>query len=70
MDLEKIMYGAAIFSTIALVIIIATDNTDLIENESWMIEETCLGSHSSDISHIHSNLAIFIDGLKFLDLGF
>ncbi len=62
MDLEKIMYGAAIFSTIALVIIIATDNTDLIENESWMIEETCLGSHSSDISHIHSNLAIFIDG--------
>ena len=34
----------------------------MIENESWTIEETCLGSHSSDISHIHSNLAIFIDG--------
>ena len=66
MGLEKIMYGAAIFTTIAFVILNITGNTELIENESWAIEETCLSSHSSDISHTHSNLAIYIDGAELI----
>tara|TARA_B100000900_G_scaffold416232_1_gene450354 strand:- start:7050 stop:7541 length:492 start_codon:yes stop_codon:yes gene_type:complete len=62
MDLEKIMFGGAIAATLVFVILSTTGNTDLIENDSWAIEETCLGSHSSDISHTHSSLSIIING--------
>ena len=51
MDLEKILFGGAIAATVVFVILSTTGNTDLIENDSWPIEETCLGSHSNDISH-------------------
>jgi hypothetical protein len=62
MDLEKILFGGAIVATLVFVILSTTGNIDLIENDSWPIEETCLGSHSSDISHTHSCLSIFING--------
>jgi len=64
MGLEKIMYGAAIFSTIAFVILNVTGNTDLIKNESWVIEETCLEgtTHQGGLTHTHSSLSIFIEG--------
>ena len=62
MDLEKILFGGAIIATLVFVILSTTGNIDLIENDSWPIEETCLGSHSSDISHTHSSLSIFING--------
>ena len=62
MDLEKILFGGAIVATLVFVILSTTGNIDLIENDSWPIEETCLGSHSSDISHTHSSLSIFING--------
>ena len=67
MNLEKVLFGGAIISTILFVILSTTGNTELIEkNDSWLIEETCLGSHSSDISHTHSSLSIFIDGSEVL----
>ena len=53
MNFEKIMFGGAIAATVIFIVLSATGNTDLIENESWAIEETCLGSHSSGISHTH-----------------
>ena len=62
MDLEKILFGGAIAATVVFVILSTTGNTDLIENDSWPIEETCLGSHSADISHTHSSLSIIING--------
>jgi len=62
MDLEKILFGGAIAATVVFVILSTTGNTDLIENDSWPIEETCLDSHSSDISHTHSSLSIIING--------
>ena len=62
MDLEKILFGGAIAATVVFVILSSTGNTNLIENDSWPIEETCLGSHSSDISHTHSSLSIIING--------
>ena len=62
MDFEKIMFGGAIAATVIFIVLSTTGNTDLIENESWAIEETCLGSHSSDISHTHSSLSIIING--------
>ena len=62
MGLEKFLFGGAIISTIFFVILTITGNTELIENDSWEIEETCLGGHSSGISHTHSTLSIFIDG--------
>ena len=62
MGLEKFLFGGAIISTIFIVILIITGNSELIENDNWEIEETCLGSHSSGISHTHSTLSIFIDG--------
>ena len=62
MDLEKILFGGAIAATVVFVILSTTSNTNLTENDSWPIEETCLGSHSSDISHTHSSLSIIIQG--------
>ena len=62
MDFEKIIFGGAIAATVIFIVLSATGNTDLIENESWDIEETCLGRHSSDISHTHSCLSIIING--------
>ena len=62
MDLEKLLFSGAIISTVFFVILTITGNTELIENDNWEIEETCLGSHSSGISHTHSTLSIFIDG--------
>ena len=62
MDLEKFLFSGAIISTVFFVILTITGNTELIENDNWEIEETCLGSHSSGISHTHSTLSIFIDG--------
>ncbi len=62
MNFEKIMFGGAIAATVIFIVLSATGNTDLIENESWAIEETCLGSHSSGISHTHSSLSIIING--------
>ena len=62
MDLEKFIFSGAVISTVFFVILTITGNTELIENNNWEIEETCLGSHSSDISHTHSTLSIFIDG--------
>jgi len=62
MGLEKFLFGGAIISTIFIIILTITGNTELIENDNWEIEETCLGSHSSGISHTHSTLSIFIDG--------
>ena len=62
MNLEKFLFSGAIISTVFFVILTITGNTELIENNNWEIEETCLGSHSSDISHTHSTLSIFIDG--------
>ena len=62
MDLEKFIFSGAVISTVFFVILSITGNTELIENNNWEIEETCLGSHSSDISHTHSTLSIFIDG--------
>ena len=62
MGLEKFLFGGAIISTIFIVILTITGNTELIENDNWEIEETCLSSHSSGISHTHSTLSIFIDG--------
>ena len=56
------MFGGAIAATVIFIVLSATGNTDLIENESWAIEETCLGSHSSGISHTHSSLSIIING--------
>ena len=64
MDFEKIMFGGAIAATVIFVILSTTGNTDLIENESWAIEETCLGSHSTDISHTHSYLTIVVNGTE------
>ncbi len=64
MDLEKIFFGGAITATLIFIILSMTGNTDLIEDKSWAIEETCLGSHSSDISHTHSSLSIIIDGTE------
>ena len=61
MNLEKFLFSGAIISTVFFVILTITGNTELIENNNWEIEETCLGSHSSDISHTHSTLSIFID---------
>ena len=50
MNLEKVLFGGAIISTILFVILSTTGNTELIEkNDSWLIEETCLGSHSIGI---------------------
>ena len=64
MNLEKFLFSGAIISTVFFVILTITGNTELIENNSWEIEETCIGgsSHSSGISHTHSTLSIFIDG--------
>jgi hypothetical protein len=62
MNFEKIMLGGAIAATVIFVILSTTANTDLIGNESWDIEETCLGSHSTDISHTHSYLTIVVNG--------
>ena len=62
MDLEKFIFSGAVISTVFFVILTFTGNTELIENNNWEIEETCLGSHSSEISHTHSTLSIFIDG--------
>ena len=62
MNFEKIMFGGAIAATMIFIVLSTTGNTDLIENDSWAIEETCLGSHSSDISHTHSSLSIIING--------
>ena len=62
MGLEKFLFGGAIISTIFIIILTITGNTELIENDNWEIEETCLDSHSSGISHTHSTLSIFIDG--------
>ena len=64
MGLEKFLFGGAIISTIFIVILTITGNTELIENDNWEIEETCIGgsSHSGGISHTHSTLSIFIDG--------
>jgi hypothetical protein len=64
MDFEKIMFGGAIAATVIFIILSTTGNTDLIENESWAIEETCLGSHSTDISHTHSYLTIVVNGAE------
>ena len=64
MDLEKIFFGGAITATLIFIILSMTGNTDLIEDKSWAIEETCLGSHSSDISHTHSSISIIIDGTE------
>jgi hypothetical protein len=63
MSLEKALFGGAIISTILFIILSATGNTELIENDSWLIEETCLEgtTHEGGISHIHSSLSIFID---------
>jgi hypothetical protein len=66
MSLEKVIFGGAIISTVLFIILSTTGNTELIENDSWLIEETCLGSHSSGISHTHSSLSIFIDGSEVL----
>jgi len=65
-NLEKFLYGAAIVSTVLFGFLSTTGNTDLLEDNSWPIEDTCLGSHSSDISHIHSSLSIFIEGEEYL----
>ena len=62
MGLEKFLFGGAIISTIFVIILTITGNTELIENDNWEIEETCLDSHSSGISHTRSTLSIFIDG--------
>jgi hypothetical protein len=64
MNLEKALYGGAIISTILFVILSATGNTELMENETWDIEETCLEgtSHQGGITHTHSSLSIFIEG--------
>ncbi len=64
MDLEKLLFSGAIISTVFFVILTITGNTELIENNNWEIEETCIGgsSHSGGISHTHSTLSIFIDG--------
>jgi hypothetical protein len=64
MNFEKIMLGGAIAATVIFVILSTTANTDLIGNESWDIEETCLGSHSTDISHTHSYLTIVVNGAE------
>ena len=40
MNFEKIMFGGAIAATVIFIVLSATGNTDLIENESWAIEET------------------------------
>ena len=58
------MLGGAIAATVIFVILSTTANTDLIGNESWDIEETCLGSHSTDISHTHSYLTIVVNGAE------
>jgi hypothetical protein len=64
-NLEKFLYGAAIASTVLFIFLSTTGNTDLLEDQSWPIEDTCLGSHSSEISHIHSSLSIFIEGEEY-----
>ena len=58
------MFGGAIAATVIFVILSTTANTDLIGNESWDIEETCLGIHSTDISHTHSYLTIVVNGAE------
>lgn len=62
MNLEKVLIGGAIISTLLFAILSITGNTEILEDNNWAIEDTCLGSHSSGISHTHSSLSIIIQG--------
>ena len=62
MNLEKVLIGGAIISTLLFAILSITGNTEILEDNNWAIEDTCLDSHSSGISHTHSSLSIIIQG--------
>ena len=64
MNLEKVLIGGAIISTLLFAILSITGNTEILEDNNWAIEDTCLEgtSHSGGISHTHSSLSIIIQG--------